>query len=72
MSTSPDRRLARLAPTVATALLAAVTLSGCVIGTVDDGDADGDAGQTVVTVTDDGAPDPTGPATSTVPLRVRR
>lgn len=65
MSTSPDRRLARLVPTVATALLTAVTLSGCVIGTVDDGDADGDAGQTVVTVTDDGAPDPTGPATST-------
>lgn len=65
MSTSPDRRLARLVPTVATALLTAVTLSGCVIGTVDDEDADGDAGQTVVTVTDDGAPDPTGPATST-------
>ncbi|WP_315148228.1 hypothetical protein [Corynebacterium variabile] len=65
MSTSPDRRLARLVPTVATALLTAVTLSGCVIGTVDDDDADGDAGQTVVTVTDDGAPDPTGPATST-------
>ena len=65
MSTSPDRRLARLVPTVATALLTAVTLSGCVIGTVDDDDADGDAGQAVVTVTDDGAPDPTGPATST-------
>lgn len=65
MSTSPDRRLARLVPTVATALLTAVTLSGCVIGTVDDDDADGEAGQTVVTVTDDGAPDPTGPATST-------
>jgi hypothetical protein len=67
MSTSPDRRPAPLipavVPAVVTALLITVTLSGCVIGTVDDEDAD--AGQTVVTVTDDGAPDPTGPATST-------
>lgn len=65
MSTSPDRRPALRVPTGVTALFTAVTLSGCVIGTVDDEDADGDAGQTVVTVTDDGAPDPTGPATST-------
>lgn len=60
MSTSPDRWVATAALSM-TVALAAVTLSGCVIGTVEDDPADAGAGQTVVTVTD-GAPDPTDPA----------